>query len=202
MDAPPNKTMHAPPNKTTHSSPNKTTHTHPGATTHPPGSNHAHPPPEQPHMPPQSNHACPPEQPHMPPWNNHACPPRATTHAPPQQPRTPPVNRMTNWYKNITLLQTSFAGGNNNSTMVNITGADEDILSVTNTDIFKSIDESLIDHNLEDFGPNFITQSLEPVPPDISTIPNSLFLKPVMSCVCVLCPVSVFCVLHYVMHQC
>ena len=29
-----------------------------------------------------------------------------------EQPRTPPVNRMTNWCKNITLPQTSFAGGN------------------------------------------------------------------------------------------
>ena len=58
--------------------------------------------------PPRSNHASPPEQPCTP-------PPRATTHAPPpEQPRTPPsVNRMTNRCKNITLPQTSFAGGKN-----------------------------------------------------------------------------------------
>ena len=51
----------------------------------------------------------------------HAHPPRATTHAPQEQPRmpsgatthAPPVNRMTNRCKNITLPQTSFAGGNN-----------------------------------------------------------------------------------------
>ena len=51
---------------------------------------HAHP---QPCMPP--GHACP---------SGHACPPG---HAHP-----PPVNRMTNRCKNITLPQTSFAGGN------------------------------------------------------------------------------------------
>ena len=75
----------------------------------PPGSNHMHAPPEQPRMPPQ-------EQPHMPPGatmhtpprSNDACPPGATTH-------DPPVNRMTNRCKNITLPQTSFAGGKNQS---------------------------------------------------------------------------------------
>ena len=86
------------------------------------------PPLEQPHM-------SPPEQPRMPPRSNHT-PPRATMHtplgatmhAPPEQPCTPPqdqpcmpppgatmhphsVNRMTNMCKNITLPQTSFAGG-------------------------------------------------------------------------------------------
>ena len=104
----------------------------------PPRSNHACPL-EQPCMPPRSNHACPPreqpcmspgatthaptwEQPHTPPGatmhppSNHTCPPLgATTHAPPgattHTPHTP-VNRMTNRCKNITLLQTSFAGGN------------------------------------------------------------------------------------------
>ena len=54
---------------------------------------------------PQSNHACPPEQPCMPP-RNHRHPPLE------QQCMPPPVNRMTNWCKNITLPQTSFAGGN------------------------------------------------------------------------------------------
>ena len=110
-----------------------------GATTHappeqpcmPPQSNHACPPWEQPRTPPWSNHACPPEQPCMPPGatthtpqSNHAtmhAPLGATMHAPPQeQPRMPPsnharpppVNRVTNWCKNITLPQTSFAGGN------------------------------------------------------------------------------------------
>ena len=72
--------------------------------------------------------------------------------------------------------EVSANNNNNNSTLVNITGVDEDIFSMTNADIFPSIDESLIDYNLEDFGQNFITQSLEPVPPDISTISNSLFL--------------------------
>ena len=109
-----------------------------------------HAAPEQPHMPPQSNHACSPQSNHThppsnhahPPQSNHACPPRATTHAPPEQPHTPrsnhappqsnhacppqsnhvcppkqprmpsPMNRMTNWCKNITLPQTSFAGSN------------------------------------------------------------------------------------------
>ena len=77
--------------------------------------------------PPRSNHTCPPEQPCMPPQSNHAHPPGATMHAlpsnhahpTPDQPpprsnhaRPPPVNRMTNGCKNITLPQTSFAGGN------------------------------------------------------------------------------------------
>ena len=74
---------------------------------------HAHPweqpcmPPEQPRMPPQSNHACPPRA------TMHT-PVGATTHAPPRGNHTcPPVNRMTNRCKNITLPQTSFAGGKN-----------------------------------------------------------------------------------------
>ena len=80
------------------------------------------PPQQQPHMPPG-------EQPCMPPPSNHACPPAATTHAPLEQTHmlpsrdqpcmppqgatthAPPVNRMTNRCKNITLPQTSFAGG-------------------------------------------------------------------------------------------
>ena len=68
-----------------HAPPGATTHAPPGATTHAPWSNHAHPP-----------------------GSNHACPPGATTH-------DPPVNRMTNRCKNITLPQTSFAGGKNQS---------------------------------------------------------------------------------------
>ena len=80
-------------------------------------------PPEQPCMPPwEQPCTSPPEQPCMPPQSNHACPLRATMHTPPQeqphmppqeQPCTPPVNRMTNRCKNITLPQTSFAGGKN-----------------------------------------------------------------------------------------
>ena len=72
---------------------------HPHSHACPPG-NHAHPPqphnpPPQPCMPP--NHAYPP-QPRMPPWQS--CMP-------------PSVDRMTHTRKNITLPQTSFAGGNN-----------------------------------------------------------------------------------------
>ena len=73
--------------------------------------------PPQPCMPP--NHACPPattyapQQPCTPPSNhtphNHACP-LATMH-------TPPVNRMRDRCKNITLPQTSFAGGNKSQTL-------------------------------------------------------------------------------------
>ena len=103
---PPGATMHAPPRATMHT---------PRATTHAPQ--------EQPRMPPQSNHARP--------QSNHACPPRAamhapqstTMHAPPPQSNHacpsqsnhahPPVDRMTDTCKNITLPQTSFAGGNN-----------------------------------------------------------------------------------------
>ena len=106
-----------------------------------PPSNHAPPPatmhPRQPHMPPwqwcmpPGNHACPlatmhvPWQPCMPP-SNHACPPTTmhtprqpcmlpSNHAcPPWQPRMPPpVDRITDTCKNITLPQTSFAGGKN-----------------------------------------------------------------------------------------
>ena len=72
------------------------------------------PPPEQPRMPPGATTHAPREQPRMTPWeqphmspgSNHAHPPGETTHAP------PPVNRMINRCKNITLPQTSFAGGN------------------------------------------------------------------------------------------
>ena len=58
-------------------------HTCPPATTHPPTTTHA------------------PQQPHMPPTNMHT----------PLQPRMAPVDRMTHMCKNITLPQTSFAGG-------------------------------------------------------------------------------------------
>ena len=85
---PPNKTTH--PQIKTHMHPlNKTTHAPPpNKTMHAPRSNHAR-------SPPRSNHT----HPTPPPGSNHAC--------------HPPVNRMTNWCKNITLPQTSFAGGNN-----------------------------------------------------------------------------------------
>ena len=54
-----------------------------------------------------TTHAHPPGAATHAPGSNHACPPR-------EQPRTPPpVNGMTNRCKNITLPQTSFAGGNN-----------------------------------------------------------------------------------------
>ena len=104
---------------------------------HAPPTNHALPP-QQPCMPP-GNHTCPPKnhaqpspatmhalpQQCMPPCNhachpsNHALPqqpymaPPATMHTPPKTTHTPPVNRMTNRCKNITLPQTSFAGGKN-----------------------------------------------------------------------------------------
>ena len=52
----------------------------------------------------KTTHAPPNKTTHAPP-SNHAHPPGATMHA-------PPVNRMTNWCKNITLPQTSFAGSN------------------------------------------------------------------------------------------
>ena len=73
-------------------------------------------PPWQPHMPPD-NHACPLATTHGPLANMHAsqpctlCP--TTTHAPLATTHAPPVNRMTNWCKNITLPQTSLAGGKN-----------------------------------------------------------------------------------------
>ena len=94
---------------------------------HTPHDNHTCPP--QPHIPPAVTHA--PQQPHMPPHNhacppcNHACPlqpcmPPATMYTPtamhtPRQPCMPPspVDRMTHTCKNITLSQTSFAGGKN-----------------------------------------------------------------------------------------
>ena len=65
------------------------------------------------HTLPRSNHACPPEQPRMPPPEQPCMPPLgATMHAPSRSNHTrPPVNRMTNRCKNITLPQTSFAGG-------------------------------------------------------------------------------------------
>ena len=96
-------------------------HACPPATMHTPG-NHAHP--LQPCTLP-GNHARPsttmhtPQQPQHPP-SNHAhplqpcTPPPATTHTHPlATTHAPPVNRMTNRCKNITLPQTSFAGGNN-----------------------------------------------------------------------------------------
>ena len=84
----------------------------PRATMHSPQEQPHTPPPEQPRMPPWSNHAhylgatmhAPLEQPHTPPRSNHTCPP-GSNHV------HPPVNRMTNRCKNITLPQTSFAGG-------------------------------------------------------------------------------------------
>ena len=69
-------------------------------------------PPEQACMPPQSNNAHPPGA-TTPPGSNHACPLSNHAHPPPGSNHAhPPVNRMTNWCKNITLPQTSFAGGN------------------------------------------------------------------------------------------
>ena len=90
-------------------------HACPPATTHAP-SNHAcpHPPVATMHTPPR-----PPATTHIP--GNHACPP-ATTHAP-QQPRMLPLaDRMTHTCKNITLPQTSFAGGNNDPCSLNCSG--------------------------------------------------------------------------------
>ena len=62
-------------------------------------------PPLQPHMPPATTHppttTYAPQQPHMPPTTMHT----------PLQPRMAPVDRMTHTCKNITLPQTSFAGG-------------------------------------------------------------------------------------------
>ena len=109
---PPPEQPHTPPGATTHAPPRATMHTAwsshacpPRATTHTPQSNHAPPPPlEQPCMPPRATMQ-PPEQPCMPPEQPHM--------SPQEQPRMPPpVNRMTNRCKNITLPQTSFAGGN------------------------------------------------------------------------------------------
>ena len=87
---PPEKTMHTPLGKTMHAPPEKTMHTPPGKTMHAPPEKTMHPLGK-------------------------------ATHAPPEQPRTPPppVNRMTNWCKNITLPQTSFAGGNYKSSVQN-----------------------------------------------------------------------------------
>ena len=75
--------------------------------------------PQQPHMPLQPhmspNHTPPP---HMSP-GNHTCPPpktqapQETMQTPPGNHARPPVNRITNRCKNITLPQTSFAGGKN-----------------------------------------------------------------------------------------
>ena len=112
-------------------------HAHPPATMHAPWqphmppSNHACPPatkhdPQQPRMLP-GNHTCPPATTHAP--GNHACPlatthapqqpcmPPATTHAP-RQPCMPPpwTEFLTHASENITLPQTSFAGGKNGVT--------------------------------------------------------------------------------------
>ena len=81
-----------PPATTHHTHPPATMHAAPQATTHAPWQPCT--PPLHPHMPP-SNHTPP---------GNHACPPSNHT--------CPPVNRMTNRCENITLPQTSFAGGN------------------------------------------------------------------------------------------
>ena len=129
MHAPPT-TMHAPPNNHAHP-PGATTHTPPGETMHAPLGATMHAPlgatTHAPHMPPRSNHTCPPgatthappEQPCMP--SKQPCtPPRATTQAPRDQPRTPPVNRRTNRCKNITLPQTSFAGGNYTQCLISV----------------------------------------------------------------------------------
>ena len=73
-------------------------------------------------MPPWSNHACPPgATTHAPPRHNHACPPIATMHAPGATTHAPPRSNHARppwsnharppWCKNITLPQTSFAGG-------------------------------------------------------------------------------------------
>ena len=104
-------TMHAPPGATTHAPPRATMHAPPQEQPHmPPWEQPCMPPWEQPH-PPEQPCTPPQEQPRTPPGSNHVSPqeqpctpPGATTHA-------PPVNRMTNRCKNITLLQTSFAGG-------------------------------------------------------------------------------------------
>ena len=108
MHAPPGATMHAPkqpcmPPRSNHTCPLGSNHACPllGATTHAP--------PEQPRMP------IPQEQPCTSPQEQPRTPPGATMHAPQEQPHMPPpVNRMTNRCKNITLPQTSFAGGKNN----------------------------------------------------------------------------------------
>ena len=84
----------------------------------PPATMHA---PLQPHMPPPHNHACP-LQPCTPPTtmyapNNHACPPQpctppTTMHAPGNHACPPLWTEWQTGVKNITLPQTSFAGGN------------------------------------------------------------------------------------------
>ena len=116
---PPNNTMHAPPNKTMHTpqikphmAPPEQPCMPPQEQPHNPPEQPCMPPPEQPHMPPRGTmHTAPPRSNHACPPSNHACPPWATTHAPRATTHAPPVNRMTNWCKNITLPQTSFAGG-------------------------------------------------------------------------------------------
>ena len=106
-------------------------HACPPATTHAPLQPHM--PPLQPRMPLATthahNHACPPatmhtpqqpctppQQPHMPPATMHT-PPPATIHTP-WQPCTPLWTEfLTHASENITLPQTSFAGGNNESSV-------------------------------------------------------------------------------------
>ena len=130
--APRGATMETPP-KQPRTSPRSNHACPPRATMHTPGSNHACPPRATTHAPLGATmHAplgatmhAPLEQPCMPP-EQPCMPPRATTHAPQEQPcppgatmPAPPVNRMTNWCKNITLPQTSFASGNNSWLSVN-----------------------------------------------------------------------------------
>ena len=108
-------TTHAPP-ATMHTPSN---HTHPCNHAHPPATTH----PQQPCMPPTTMHT--PQQPCMPP-SNHACPPPSNHACPPTtlhpwQPHTSPATThtplwtefLTHASENITLPQTSFAGGNN-----------------------------------------------------------------------------------------
>ena len=87
-------------------------HACPPTTTHAPH-NHTCSPTTM-HTQPTTTHAsqpCTPPQPCMPtPATMHT--PLTTMHAPPRNHAHPPMNRMTNRCKNITLPQTSFAGGN------------------------------------------------------------------------------------------
>ena len=105
--------MHIPP-KQPHTPPRSNHACSLGATTHIPREQPHTPweqlctpcPLEQPHTPPGATMHAPQEQPCIPPPRSNLAPPGATMN-------TPPVNRMTNRCKNITLPQTSFAGGNN-----------------------------------------------------------------------------------------
>ena len=76
-------------------------------------------------------------------------------------------------------LDSKESADSNNLAFGKITGTDDDrsILRMVNTNIFPSIDETLIDENLEDIIPNFIIQSPELVPSEISPSQNYLFLE-------------------------